>query len=83
MKEIGIVTLLSVVAVAAAPHGRSEKVTVFVTQKSSQAFDACFSAAHIGKAADFTLTDRGSRREIQLNSATLDGPEAQAVKQCL
>lgn len=83
MKEIGIVTLLSVVAVAAAPHGRSEKVTVFVTRKSTQAFDACFAAAHAGKVSDLALTDRRSRREILVSGAALDGPEAQAVKQCL
>jgi hypothetical protein len=83
MKEIGIVTLLSVAAVAAAPHGPSEKVTVFVTRKSSQAFDACFAATRAGKAADLVLTDRGSRREIQLSGAALEGRQAQAVKQCL
>lgn len=83
MKEIGIVTLLSVVAVAAAPHGRSEKETVFVTRKSAEVFDACFAAARIGRPADLVLTDRGSRREIQLSGAALNGPDAQAVKQCL
>jgi hypothetical protein len=83
MKEIGIVTLLSVVAVAAAPHGRAEKMTVFVTRKSTDAFDACLVATSVGKPTDFVLTDRGSRREIQLSGAALEGPEAQAVKQCL
>lgn len=83
MKEIGVVTLLSVAALAAAPHGRSEKQTVFVTGKSAAAFGACFAVAHVGKSSDLVVVDRGSRREIQLNSAALDGPEAQAVKQCL
>lgn len=83
MKEIGIVTLLSVAAVAAAPHGRSEKMTLFVTRKSAQAFDACFAAARVGKATDLALADRGSRREIQLSGAILEGREAQGVKQCL
>ena len=83
MKEIGIVTLLSVVAVAAAPDGRSDNVTVFVTHKSAQAFDACFAAAHAGKPTNFVLTDRGSDREIQLKNVAMDGPEARGVKQCL
>ena len=82
MKAIGIVTLLSVVAIAAAPSARSEKVTVFVTQRSAQAFTACF-AAHAGNAADLIVSDRGSRREIQFRGATIDGPEAQAVKTCI
>ena len=83
MREIGIVTLLSVVALAAAPSARSEKVTVFVTQKSAQAFGACFAATHAGKSSDLLISDRGSRREIQLRNAAIDGPQAQAVKQCI
>jgi hypothetical protein len=83
MKEIGIVTLLSVLAVAAAPHGRSDKVTVFVTNKSAQAFDDCFAAAYFGKPTDFVLSDRGSHREIQLRDAAIDGPQARGVKLCL
>lgn len=83
MKEIGIVTLLSVLAVAAAPHGRSDKVTVFVTHKSARAFDACLVAAHVGTPADFVITDRGSQREIELRNAAVDGPEGRGVKQCL
>jgi hypothetical protein len=83
MKEIGIVTLLSVFAVAAAPSARSEHSTVFVTHKSAQAFGACFAAVRIGTAADLLVSDRGSRREIQLRGAAVDGPEAQAVKSCL
>jgi hypothetical protein len=83
MKEIGIVTLLSVLAVAAAPHGRSDKVTVFVTSKSAQSFDACLAAAHVGAPSGFILTDRGSQREIQLKNIAMDGPEARGVKQCL
>jgi hypothetical protein len=83
MKEIGIVTLLSVVAVAAAPSARGDKSTMFVTRKSAQAFESCLTAARIGKPGDFALADRGSRREIQLSGAALDGSDAQAVKQCL
>ena len=83
MKEIGIVTLLSVVAVAAAPSARGEHSTIFITRKAGTAFGACFAAARLGKPSDLVVTDRGSRREIQLKGAALDGPEAQAVKQCL
>ena len=83
MKEIGIVTLLSVVAVAAAPSARSEHSTVFVTRKSTQAFGACFAAAHAGTRADLLVIDRGSRREIHLRTASIDGAEAQGVKQCI
>lgn len=83
MKEIGIVTLLSVVAVAAAPSARSEHSTVFVTQKSAKAFGACFGGIHAGDPADLRVIDRGSRREIQLRGASIDGPVAQGVKQCI
>jgi cytosine/adenosine deaminase-related metal-dependent hydrolase len=83
MKEIGVVTLLSVVAVAAAPSARSEHSTVFVTERSAQAFGACFAATRAGNPADLLVTDRGARREIQLRSATVDGPEVQGVKQCI
>jgi cytosine/adenosine deaminase-related metal-dependent hydrolase len=83
MKEIGVVTLLSVVAVAAAPSARSEHSTVFVTERSAQAFGACFAATRAGNPADLLVTDRGARREIQLRSAIVDGPEVQGVKQCI
>ena len=83
MKEIGIVTLLSVLAVAAAPHARSEREAVFVTKKSTRTLSDCLAAAHVSSAARIAINDRGSRREIQLRDAPLDGPRAQAVKQCL
>ena len=83
MKEIGIVTLLSVVVIAAAPHARADKTAVFVTPKSPPAFAACFAATHGGNPALLNIADRGSRREIQLRNVSLDGVEARAVKQCL
>jgi hypothetical protein len=83
MKEIGIVTLLSVIAIAAAPHARSEKLTVFVSQKSAREFGECFADAHAGPYSDLIINDRGSRREILLRNAAMEGPEARAVKQCL
>jgi hypothetical protein len=83
MKEIGIVTLLSVAVVAAAPHGRADMTAIFMTPKSPRAFGACFAAAHGGNPALLNIADRGSRREIQLRNVSLDGAEARAVKQCL
>jgi hypothetical protein len=83
MKEIGIVTLVSVLAIAAAPHARGESTTIFVTQRSTSEFGACFVAAHGGSPASLMIADRGSRREIQIRNASLNGPEARAVKQCI
>ena len=83
MKEIGIVTLVSVLAIAAAPHARGESTTIFVTPKSVSAFGACFASVHGGSPASLLIADRGSRREIQLRNASLNGPDARAVKQCI
>jgi hypothetical protein len=83
MKEIGIVTLLSVVVIAAAPHARADRTAMFVTRKSASAFGACLAAAHGGNPTSLNIADRGSRREIQLLNVSFDGAEARAVKQCL
>jgi hypothetical protein len=42
MKEIGIVTLLSVAVTAAAPGPQAYRPSVYVTPKSTQDFASCF-----------------------------------------
>ena len=42
MREIGIVTLLSVAVTAAAPGPRAYRPAVYVTPKTTQDFASCF-----------------------------------------
>src|SRR3982750_2731246 len=44
MREIGIVTLLSVAVTAAAPGPRAYRPSVYVTPKSTQDFARCFAS---------------------------------------
>jgi hypothetical protein len=44
MRNIGIVTLLSVIATAAAPNSKAHAATPFVTAKSAERFAECFAA---------------------------------------
>lgn len=43
MRDFGIVTLLSVIATAAAPTAPASKAATFVTSKSTEQFAGCFS----------------------------------------
>ena len=45
MKDLGIVTLISVAAIAAAPASETSRPTAFATAKSTQAFADCFAHA--------------------------------------
>lgn len=45
MKDLGIVTLISVAAIAAAPASQKGHPTAFATAKSTQAFASCFAHA--------------------------------------
>lgn len=45
MKDLGIVTLISVAAIAAAPASQTSHPTAFATAKSTQAFADCFTHA--------------------------------------
>lgn len=108
MKSIGIVTLISVLAVAAAPSTAPVRAQVFATTKSTAQFADCFTkfqdaqkspwwfvpkehggtfsnagAANVGKPYLLLISDRGGRREIQMQNAARNGPEAQAVSQCV
>lgn len=111
MKDLGILTLISVAAMAAAPAPAPEKSgpTTFATAKSTEQFAACFErtqdrlsrpwwfvakdngggtfsnlGAHsVSKPYFLLISDRGSRREIQLQNANLDGPEARGAAQCI
>jgi hypothetical protein len=109
MKDLGIVTLISVAAIAAAPAAQGSHPTDFATAKSTQAFADCFAhaqersskawwfvpkesgggtfsnlgAASVSKPYFVVISDRGSRREIQLQNASWDGPEARGVEQCI
>jgi hypothetical protein len=108
MKDVGIVTLISVIAVAAAPTPPPSNATAFATMKSTDEFAQCFAqtqdrhsvpwwfvpkerggtfsdmgAASGGKPYLLVINDRGGRRELLLQNATRDGPEAKAVKQCM
>ena len=42
MKDLGIVTLISVAAIAAAPASEGRHASAFATSKSTQAFADCF-----------------------------------------
>jgi hypothetical protein len=108
MKAYGIATLISVVAVAAAPAPQPRSDVSFATMKSTQEFADCFTriqdrrsmpwwfvpknsggtfsnagAARVGKPYLLLVSDRSGRREIQLQNAARDGPEARAVNQCI
>jgi hypothetical protein len=108
MKDIGMITLLSVIATAAAPTPPAQVPLSYATAKSTQQFAACFAKAQerrsrpwafvprrdggtfsnlgapsVDRPYFLVVTDRGVRRLIQLQDATPDGPEGQAVNQCL
>jgi hypothetical protein len=109
MKDLGIVTLISVAAIAAAPASQANHATAFATSKSTQAFAECFArsqernsrpwwfvpkesgggtfsnlgAASVKKPYFVLISDRGSTREIQLQNASWNGPEARGVVQCI
>jgi len=109
MKTFGIVTLVSVVAVAAAPAPPARQPVSFSTMKSTQEFADCFAKIQdrrsvpwwfvpkesggtfsnagagsiIGRPYLLLISDRAGRREIQLQNAGVQGPEAKAVIQCI
>ena len=109
MKDLGIVTLISVAAIAAAPASQESHATAFATSKSTQAFADCFArsqernstpwwfvpkesgggtfsnlgAPSVRKPYFVVISDRGSKREIQLQNASWDGPQARGVEQCI
>jgi hypothetical protein len=109
MKDLGIVTLISVAAIAAAPTPARDRSEQFATIKSTDQFADCFArsqernarpwwfvpkesgggtfsnqgAASISKPYFLVIADRGSRREIQLQNADWNGPEARGVEQCI
>jgi hypothetical protein len=109
MKDLGIVTLISVAAIAAAPASQPSHPTAFATAKSTQAFADCFvrtqeqkskpwsfvpkesgggtfsnvGAASVAKPYFIVISDRGPRREIHIQNASWDGPEARGVEQCI
>jgi len=108
MKAFGIVTLTSVIAVAAAPTAPAARGSSFATMKSTEEFADCFSriqdrhsvpwwfvskerggtfsnagAPAVGQPYLLLISDRGGRREILLQNASSDGPEARAVNQCI
>jgi hypothetical protein len=61
MKEIGIVTLLSVAVTAAAPGPQAYRPAVYVTPKSTQDFARCFARNQdrLGAAWWFVPRDKG------------------------
>lgn len=61
MREIGIVTLLSVAVTAAAPGPQAYRPSVYVTPKSTQDFASCFARAEdrSGAAWWFAPRDHG------------------------
>lgn len=109
MKDLGIVTLISVAAIAAAPTPARSATRAFETGRSTQQFADCFArsqdklsrpwafvpgdsgggtfsnlgARAVSKPYFLLISDRGSRREIQLQNASLDGPEARGAEQCI
>jgi|SRR6185312_4028309 len=109
MKDLGIFTLISVAAIAAAPAPEKNGPTMFATIRSTEQFAACFArtqdrvsmpwwfvakdngggtfsnlgARFVSKPYFLLISDRGSRREIQLQNANLNGPETQGVEQCI
>lgn len=108
MKAFGIVTLMSVIAVAAAPSSPAARGISFATMKSTEQFADCFSriqdrhsvpwwfvpkerggtfsnagAPAVGRPYLLLISDRDGRREILLENASAEGPEARAVNQCI
>lgn len=108
MKMFGIVTLLSVIATAAAPDSQGGRTSSFVTAKTTEEFAGCFAAdqdrnsrpwsfvprtgggtfsnlgaAGVDKPYFVTISDRGSRRLIQLESAVRAASETRGVEQCI
>jgi hypothetical protein len=109
MKDLGIVTLISVAVIAAAPASEGSRATAFATSKSTQAFADCFArsqernsspwwfvpkehgggtfsnlgAPAVSKPYFVVINDKGSTREIQLQNASWDGPQARGVEQCI
>ena len=58
MKEIGIVTLLSVAVTAAAPGPRAYRPAVYVTPKSTQDFASCFARTQERRGAAWWFVPR-------------------------
>lgn len=109
MKDLGIVTLISVAAIAAAPASQPNRQTAFATAKSTQAFADCYAksqdrqmrpwafvpkengggtfsnigAASVRNPYFLVINERRARREIQLQNASWNGPEARGVEQCI
>lgn len=116
MKDLGIVTLISVAAIAAAPasdanrptNGAKLATSAFATTKSTEAFADCFArtqdrhsrpwwfvpkgnggtfsnlgAKAVSKPYFLVINDSGSRRDIELQNANHNGPEARGVEQCI
>src|SRR5438128_1104586 len=63
MREIGLVTLLSVAVTAAAPGPQAYRPAVYVTPKSTQDFASCFAGTQDrrGAAWAFIPRDKGGR----------------------
>ena len=63
MREIGLVTLLSVAVTAAAPGPQAYRPAVYVTPKSTQDFASCFARTQDrrGAAWSFIPRDKGGR----------------------
>jgi len=88
MKGVGIITLLSVGAISAAPAPQSNEPSLSVTERSAADFADCFAKHQPGVAAvkdgySITISDPGARREILLRGAAPGGPETRAVDQCM
>ena len=108
MREIGLVTLLSVAVTAAAPGPQAYRAAVYVTPKSTQDFASCFARTQDrrgiawwfvpgGKGGHFSnlgskggattyfmvISDRGTRREIELDPVAPSGGQREAVNQCI
>ena len=58
MREIGIVTLLSVAVTAAAPGPQAYRPSVYVTPKTTQDFASCFARAEDRRGAAWSFVPR-------------------------
>lgn len=58
MKEVGIVTLLSVAVTAAAPGPQAYRPAVYVTPKSTQDFATCFTRSQEKRGAPWAFVPR-------------------------
>ncbi len=58
MREIGIVTLLSVAVTAAAPGPQAYRPAVYVTPKSTQDFASCFARSEDGRGSAWWFVPR-------------------------